>query len=75
MSEDFSDAPLTVNGITVKPTWPWSREYRASVAESIRRTGQTDLSPKERARRYVEWYAVKNGLTYQQARQKIMGAA
>ena len=24
-TKDFSDAELTVDGVTVKPTWPWSK--------------------------------------------------
>ena len=37
MSEDFSNAPLTVDGVTVTPTWRWSTEYRASVAAAVAR--------------------------------------
>ncbi len=73
MSQDFSDSPLTVHGVTVQPTWPWSKQYRAVVAESMRRINRTDLSPEEAERRYIEWYAEKNGLTYQQAREKFDG--
>ncbi len=71
MSQDFSDAPLMVNGITVKPTWAWSKQYRAKIAKEMRQATQSDLSPKEIKRRYIEWYAVENGLTYHQARQKL----
>lgn len=71
MSKDFSDAPLTVNGVTVKPAWAWSREYRAEVAEGMRQSGSSDLSAKDRERRYVEWFAAKNDLTEHQARKKL----
>lgn len=71
MTQDFSDAPLTVNGITVKPTWPWSKTYRAEVAEGMKQSGKGDLSPKETERRYVEWYADQHGLSLSQAREKI----
>ena len=56
MTKDFSDAPLIVDGITIKPTWAWSKQYRAAVAEGMRKTGHSDLSPYETERRYVEWY-------------------
>ena len=71
MTQDFSDQPLVIDGVTVKPTWPWSKEYRAEVAASMRQNGRSDLSPKERERRYIEWYAVENGLTYHQANKKL----
>ena len=71
MTQEFSDAPLTVDGVTVKPTWAWSKQYRASVADSMRRTGTSDISPGEREQFYVEWYAAKHGLTHSQAWRKI----
>ena len=75
MGYDFSSAPLTVDGVTVNPTWPWSKEYRASVAAELRRATKGDLSPREIKARYVAWYAEKHGLTLHQARVKIEGAA
>ena len=71
MSKDCSNAPLTVNGVTVKPTWPWSKQYRAEVAESMKQSGKGDLSPVEREGRYVAWYADQHGLSLSQAREKI----
>ena len=71
MSRDFSDAPLTVEGVTVKPTWPWSKQYRAEVAEGMRENGQSHLSTRDVKQRYVEWYAVENGLSEHQARKKL----
>ena len=75
MGEDFSDAPLTVNGVTVNPTWPWSKEYRLHVADGMRRTGRSDLSPKEIKARYVAWYAQEHGLGLDEARAKVRGEA
>lgn len=72
MSKEFSDAPLTVNGITVRPSWPWSKEYRAEISASMRQAVSGALPLEERERRYVEWYAAQNGLTHEQARRKIM---
>lgn len=71
MSNDFSDAPLTVAGVTVKPTWPWSPASRAEVAEGMRQSGKGDLTPKEIERRYVAWYADQHGLSLKRAREKI----
>ncbi len=71
MSQDFSDAPFKVDGVTVKPTWPWSSAYRASVVEELRRATKGDLLPEELRRRYVAWYAAKNDLTLAEARSKI----
>lgn len=74
MSQDFSDAPLTVDGITVRPDFPWSTNYRAHVAAQMREGGTSHLPASEREDRYVEWYADANGLTLEQARERIMEA-
>jgi hypothetical protein len=73
MSRDFSDAPLTVNGITVKPTWPWSKQYRNEVAEGMRQNGSSHLRAGEADQRYVKWYADQHGLTEAAARRHIKG--
>ncbi len=75
MTKDFSDAPLTVNGIKVKPKWKWSAQHRADVAEDMRQNGSSHLRANEAEARYVEWYADKNSLTTDQARQRIEGGA
>ncbi|KKK85007.1 hypothetical protein LCGC14_2777610 [marine sediment metagenome] len=75
MSKDFSDAPLTVNGVTVKPTWLWSKRYRAEVAESMRQNGKSHLRTGEADQLYVEWYADQHGLTETEARRRIEGMA
>jgi len=75
MGYDFSSAPLTVDGVTVNPTWPWSKEYRASVAAELRRATKCDLSPEETERRYVAWYAQEHGLSLDEARAKVKGEA
>ena len=71
MTQDYSDAPLTIDGITVQPNWKWSAQYRASVAEGMRASGRSDLSPSERKDRYVEWYASQHGLTLREARERV----
>ena len=75
MSADFSDAPLTVDGVTETPTWKWSTEYRATVAAELRRATLGDLTPQETERRYVAWYAAQHGLSIEDARAKIRGEA
>ncbi len=75
MSKDFSNAPFTVNGITVRPSWAWSKEYRAEILASMRQAGSGALPPDEIERRYVKWYAAQNELTYEQAQKKIMQGA
>ena len=75
MSNDFSDAPLTVAGITIKPQWQWSAQYRAEVADGMRQNARSHLRPFEAEARYVQWYAEKNGLTTEQALQRIEGTA
>ena len=75
MGEAFSSAPLTVAGVTVNPTWPWSKEYRAEVAAELRRATKGDLSPEETERRYVAWYAEEHGLSIEAARTKVKGRA
>lgn len=71
MSNDFSDAPLTIDGVTVKPTWPWSPAYRAVVAENMKQSRRSRFSPGGIATLYIEWYADQHGLTHEQAREKI----
>jgi hypothetical protein len=71
MTQDFSDAPLRVNGITIQPKSPWSAQYRAHVADNMCLVGRRDLSPEEIEERYIIWYAGKNGLTLNQARQRV----
>ena len=71
MSKDFSAAPLTVNGTTVKPKWRWSAQHRAEVAEGMRQNSQSDIPPVEAERRYVEWYAAKHGLSIDVARRRV----
>ncbi len=75
MSQDFSDAPLTVAGITVKPTWAWSKQYRDEVAEAMRQNGSSHLRTGEADQRYVEWYMDQHGLTEAEARRRIEGMA
>ena len=71
MTQDFSDEPLVVDGITIRPTWPWSREYREHVAEGMRAAGRPELSEKGRESRYIDWYAANYGLTTSDARQRV----
>ena len=73
MAEDFSDAPLTVDGVTVKPGWPWSREYREQVAAELRATSKSSLLPGEAERRYIDWYAQEHGLSPAEARLRVKG--
>ncbi len=75
MTKDFSDAPLTVNGITVQPKWQWSAQHRTDVADSMRQNAHSHLGWREAEQRYVEWYADKYGLTIDDARQRIEGGA
>ena len=71
MTDDFSDAPLTVDNITVKPGWDWSDWYRDEVAENMQASGRPELSAKGRESRYVEWYADQHGLTTSEAWQRV----
>ena len=73
MAQDFSDAPLTIDGVTVKPNWPWSARYRAEVADELRNATRGDLSIEETEQRYVSWYATEHGLSVKTARLRIKG--
>ncbi len=73
MTEDFSSAPLVVDGVTVTPTWRWPKEYRATVAAELRRATNGDLAPEETERRYVAWYAAEHGLSLEAARVRVKG--
>ncbi len=71
MSKTFSDAPLKVDGITVRPKWKWSAQHRAEVAADIRESGRSDLDPEEAKDRYVQWYAKQHGLSIDEARRRV----
>ena len=71
MTDDFSDAPLTIDGITVQPKHRWSAGYRDHVAETMRATGQTDISESERESLYIKRYAEKHGLTRDEAQRRV----
>ncbi len=73
MSKDFSNAPLVVDDVTIKPTWPWSRQYRAEVTSWIRASARSSISPEESGARYAAWYAEEHGLTLKEARERIEG--
>ena len=73
MTQDFSDAPLRVNGVTVKPNWDWSAQYRAEVADELRNATRGDLSPEEVEHRYIAWYAQEHGLSPAEARLRVKG--
>ena len=75
MTQDFSDAPLRVNGVTIKPNRKWSAQYRAEVADELRDATRGDLSPEEVEDRYVFWYAQEHGLSLTEARLKVKGGA
>ena len=75
MTQDFSDAPLIIDGITVKPKFRWSKQYRDHVAETMRATGKTDISESERNLRYIKWYAEKHELTRDEARRRVKAMA
>ncbi len=73
MTQNFSDAPLTVDGVTVKPTWKWSSTYRARVADELQRTTKSDLDLMQAESRYIAWYAQEHGLTLDAARVRVKG--
>ena len=73
MAQDFSDAPLRVNGVTIKPNRAWSAQYRAEVADELRDATKGDLSPEEVEHRYVAWYAQEHGLSVKEARLRVKG--
>jgi hypothetical protein len=69
LTKPFSDAPVKVDGVEVKPRWPWSAGYRQHVRESIRAISAPATVPDEqRIRQYVEWYADQHGLKYAEAK-------
>ena len=71
MTQDFSDAPLTVDGLKVEPGWDWPEWYRKEVAEHMRQSGKSHLSDHTVKQRYVEWYAGQHGLTLVEARERV----
>ena len=73
MAQDFSDAPLRVNGVTIKPTWAWSPQYRAEVANELRNATKGGFSPEEAEDRYIDWYARTHALDLIEARLRIKG--
>lgn len=70
---EFSDEPLVADGVKIKPKWPWSRQYRREVAETLRAQGRNGIPSKVREHRYIEWYADKHGISWKEARKRIRG--
>ena len=71
MTDDFSDAPLTVDGSTVKPGWDWSNWYRDEVAENLRASGKSHVSDHDAEQRYIDWYADQHGLPRDEAQRRV----
>ena len=71
MAQAPSDAPFKAHGVTVKPNWDWSAQYRAEVADELRNATRGDLSPEEVEHRYIVWYAQEHGLGLAEARLRI----
>lgn len=58
-----SAKPLVVDGVTVKPKWEWSPEYRAEVRRSLTATTPADRERREAAElEYVRQWAQRRGL-------------
>jgi hypothetical protein len=68
--ETFSSAPLTVNGITITPKWPWSTWYRSWVRQTWKHE-PSRLDAYGRAREYVRWLMQSRDWTEDQAREHI----
>ena len=51
--ETFSDAPVTIGGVKIKPRWPWSRGY----ASWARRYGKNPSGMHCRRSEYRRWLA------------------
>ena len=60
--ETFSNKPMTVNGVRIQPTWPWSNQYRKIVRAEMAKI-KTD--PLARAYDYKRWYKAKFDKPYQ----------
>lgn len=73
MAGEFSDKPLTVDGVTVKPKWAWSDTYRREVADMLKSSALTHLPAGERELRYAKWYAAKHGLSLEEAIARLSG--
>lgn len=71
MSETFSDKPLTVAGVTIRPKQPWSPQYRSYVREQLRALGKADVPPEVVEDRYVAWYAHKHRISIEEARARL----
>lgn len=60
MTKPFSDMPAVVDGIAIKPRWPWSSTYRSEVRATTRALSRSDISEADRARQYCKAYAAQH---------------
>ncbi len=52
--ETFSDAPVTIGGVKIKPRWAWSRDY----AKWARRAGsKSGCLHRDKREQYAAWLA------------------
>ena len=59
--ETFSDAPMRINGVRIKPTWCWSDTYRKMVRAEM---AKVKIDPRSQAEGYKRWYKAKFGKPY-----------
>ena len=59
--ETFSDAPMRVNGVRIRPSWCWSDTYRKMVRAEM---AKIRIDPYNQARAYRSWYQAKFGEPY-----------
>ena len=55
--ETFNDAPLRVNGVTIRPQWAWSDSYRKHVRASMVKAHKC---PDASARQYKNWLTARD---------------
>ena len=59
--ETFSNRPMNVNGVQVRPTWAWSDQYRKLVRQEM---AKVRIDPWEQAHAYKRWYKLTHSVEY-----------
>ena len=57
--ETYSNRPMTVNGVRIQPTWPWSDAYRKIVRVEMAKFKDSPRANASLASESRRWYKAK----------------
>lgn len=54
---------MKINGVRIKPRWPWSKEYRSHVLETLGTPRRSRDDYEKSAVKYARWIAERDGIS------------